>query len=480
MRSPLNRREFLILGGAAVVDYTVAQGRQRQGGSPIPRFQVSLPIPPVLRPARIDATADYYEITQREAQVEILPGLRTEVWGYDGMFPGPTIKARRGRRVVVGQTNRLSVPTVVHLHGGVTPPDSDGFPTDLIMPGQSKTYVYPNDQRAATLWYHDHAMHHTGRNLYMGLAGLYLIEDDQESNLPLPRGAYDIPLIIQDRRFGADGALAYEHGVGHRGANGDTILVNGVPWPRMEVAARQYRFRILNASNARAYRLALSSGQRLVQIATEGGLLPRPVPGRSLPLAMAERAEVVIDFSTYPVGTRVVLQNLNGKGAMGEIMRFEVVRRERDDAVVPERLSVVEPLPEQTAVRTREFVFDTRPRFGVPPMVWTINGKQFEPERPIARPSYGDVEVWRFRSPRDFGLGMLHPVHLHLVNFQILRRNGAPPLPCELGWKDTVAVDKGEEVRVIVKFDGHRGRYLLHCHNLEHEDHHMMARFDVN
>ena len=133
---------------------------------------------PFLRPVRTDATTDYYEITQREAQIEILSGRRAEVWGYEGMFPGPTIKVRLGRRAVVQQRNHLSVPAVVHLRGGVTPADSDGFPTDMIMPGQSKTYVYPNNQRAATLWYHDHAMHHTGHNLYMGLAGLYLIEDD--------------------------------------------------------------------------------------------------------------------------------------------------------------------------------------------------------------------------------------------------------------------------------------------------------------
>jgi len=165
MLSIFSRRKFLILAGASATDYTVARGRQRRPRSLVPHFHIPLPIPSVLRPVRTDDTTDYYEITQREAEIGILPGLRTQVWGYEGMFPGPTIKARRGRIVVVRQTNSLAVPTVVHLHGGVTPPDSDGFPTDVIMPGQSKTYVYPNDQRAATLWYHDHAMHHTGRNL---------------------------------------------------------------------------------------------------------------------------------------------------------------------------------------------------------------------------------------------------------------------------------------------------------------------------
>lgn len=478
MPSNFNRREFLVLGGAFVAGHAIARGQHPPQGSRVARFQLPLRIPPVLRPVRTDDTTDYYEISQREAEVEILHGLRTDVWGYEGIFPGPTIKARRGRKVVVKQTNRLAVSTVVHLHGGVTPSDSDGFPTDMIMPGESKAYVYPNNQRAATLWYHDHAMHHTGRNLYMGLAGLYLIEDDHEAN-SLPHGEYDIPLIIQDRRFDADGSLVYEHGNGYRGAKGNIVLVNGSPWPRMEVATRKYRFRFLNASNAKIYRLLLSSGQSFVQIATEGGLLPKPVPIRILSLAMAERAEVIIDFSVYPLGTSLVLQNLNGKGAIEEIMRLDVVRRESDDSVVPERLTVIEPLLEKAAVRTREFVFGTKPTFGLPPVVWTINGKRFEPDRPIAEPRYGDVEIWHLKSDKELGLGMLHPVHLHLVNFQILERNGGPPLPHERGWKDTVSVDKSENVRIIARFDGFKGRYLMHCHNLEHEDHHMMARFDV-
>lgn len=478
MPSNFNRREFLVLGGAFVAGHAIARGQHPPHGSHVARFQLPLRIPPVLRPVRTDDTTDYYEISQREAEVEILQGLRTDVWGYEGIFPGPTIKARRGRKVVVKQTNRLAVSTAVHLHGGVTPSDSDGFPTDMIMPGESKAYVYPNNQRAATLWYHDHAMHHTGRNLYMGLAGLYLIEDDHEAN-SLPHGEYDIPLIIQDRRFDADGSLVYEHGNGYRGAKGNIVLVNGSPWPRMEVATRKYRFRFLNASNAKIYRLLLSSGQSFVQIATEGGLVPKPVPIRILSLAMAERAEVIIDFPVYPLGTTLVLQNLNGKGAIEEIMRLDVVRRESDDSVVPERLTVIEPLLEKAAVRTREFVFGTKPTFGLPPVVWTINGKRFEPDRPIAQPNYGDVEIWHLKSDKELGLGMLHPVHLHLVNFQILERNGGPPLPHERGWKDTVSVDKSENVRIIARFDGFKGRYLLHCHNLEHEDHHMMARFDV-
>lgn len=480
----MSRREFLYLGGALAAGCAAPRTLKDHPDHSISRFQVSLPVPPVLAPVRADSTTDYYEIVQKRSEVEILSGYRTAIWGYEGIIPGPTIKAKRGRTVVVQYTNQLSVSTVVHLHGGITPADSDGFPTDLIHPLQSRTYTYPNDGRAATLWYHDHAMHHTGRNIYMGLAGFYLLEDDDEKRLGLPQGSYDIPLMIQDRLFGADGSFVYDtfHNLG---AKGGIILVNGAPWPRMEVANRKYRFRILNASNATPLRLALSTGKPLVVIGNDGGLLPEPIRCMSIPIAMAERVEVIIDFSEYPIGTRVVLQNQNKEQVSGEpsneIMLFEVNRKERDESVVPDRFGGFETLNPNAAVRTRQFTFSGRPSFGIPASaIWKINGKEFDPGRPIASPHYGDIEIWNIRNERFLGvLGMLHPVHIHLVNFLILERNGKAALPQETGWKDTVAVESGEEVKLAMRFEGYRGRYLIHCHNLEHEDHSMMARFDV-
>jgi spore coat protein A len=230
---------------------------------------------------------------------------------------------------------------------------------------------------------------------------------------------------------------------------------------------------------------ALSSGDPLILIATDSGLLPAPVMCRQIPLTMAERVEVIVDFSRHSVGTDIVLQNLNTRSATGsisnEIMQFHVGRVERDSRSIPPRLAENEPLDRSAAVRTRPFVFSARPSFGpLPSPSWRINGQRFEPETPIASPRYGDVEIWRFTNKRFLGaLGIVHPVHIHLVAFKVLERNGGPPLPHETGWKDTVAVDRDEDVSVIAKFDGYRGRYLLHCHNLEHEDHAMMARFDV-
>jgi spore coat protein A len=390
-------------------------------------------------------------------------------------MPGPTIRARQGRKTVVQHLNKLPVPTVVHLHGGCTPPDSDGFPTDLVMPGKSRSYVYPNQRPGATLWYHDHSMDSTGHNLFMGLAGLYIVEDPIEKNFPLPRDGYDVPLILQDRLFDQDGALHFVPDFLH-GAYSDTLLVNGAPWPHFEVAARKYRLRILNASNARSFRLALSSGRPFTQIATDGGLLPFPISIKEIPLAMAERVEVIVDFSGHSIGSQIFLNDLDRHQA---ILRFDVLRHERDDTVVPRQLREAAPLSKDLAVRTRTLVL-TRAPSQKSEGRWAINGSEFEAERPIAEPHFGDVEIWRIANHTFLqGVSVLHPVHLHLVDFRILERNGKPAFPHESGWKDTVALESGDEVKIIMRFDGYRGRYLLHCHNLEHEDRGMMARFDV-
>jgi FtsP/CotA-like multicopper oxidase with cupredoxin domain len=448
------------------------------------RFELPFRTPPVLAPVSTDATTDYYEVTQMKNRVELLPGLRTEVWGYNGLFPGPTIRARSGRRAVVRQTNALPEPVSVHLHGGVQRPESDGYPTDAIPPGGTKEYDYANARRGATLFYHDHAMDLTGPHVYMGLSGMYVLEDEVEGRLPLPTGDFDVPLIIQDRSFRPDGSFAFRP---HDPSNvfaefGTTILVNGVPWPRFPVAARRYRFRILNASASSSYGLALSNGQPLIQIATDGGLLDRPVPLSALTLASAERADVVVDFGALPPGTTVDLLNTLGGGDQDRIMRFEVTRPASDDSQVPDTLAPLERLSEAQAEGTRDFVFAPTPQPRFPPFRWTINGRLFDPAEVAARVPLERVEIWRFDN-RTLGLGPAarqeHPVHVHLVNFLVLDRDGKPPQAYERGWKDTVLVGIDETVRVIARFGPFRGKYVLHCHNLAHEDHAMMANFVV-
>ena len=433
-------------------------------------FHVPLRIPRVLKPVLSTGARDYYETTMRPARVEILPGKKTGIWGFDGRFPGPTLKVQRGREVVVRRKNALNVPTSTHLHGGRVPPRSDGQPHDLVFPGEQKDYVYPNEQEAATLWYHDHTHHHTSRNNYMGLAGLYIIEDEAEGDLNLPKDEYDIPLVLHDRSFKADGSFRFKDK--RNRVLGDVFLVNGRPTPYLEVANRKYRFRILNASHTRGYKLALDSGAPLIQIASDGGLLTAPAPATNVELWPAERAEVVIDFSTYPVGTSIVLQHQGDPAdpeSVRPLMRFDVTREESDPSSLPLMLRPIERITTGTVERTFRLSFDLDHRR------WEINGKPFNSTRVDAEPKLGDTEIWTFENLSS----TTHPMHLHLVQFQILSRGNGMLTAGEMGWKDTVRVDPSSSVRIGMKFEGFTGRYVFHCHNLAHEDHSMMAQMRV-
>lgn len=453
--------------GAALVLPRGGSSAEAAGG--VPLFAVPLAIPPVLEPVRSEGGRDYYEITMRAARASILPGKSTPIWGYNGRFPGPTIKARAGREVVVRQINRLRIPTTIHLHGAHVRPRSDGYPLDTIAPGDHKDYFYPNDQLGATLWYHDHTHHHTSRNVYKGLAGFYLIYDDAEDELDLPKGRYDIPLALQDRSFKRDGSFDFKDNVD--GVRGDTFLVNGRPTPYLKVANRKYRFRILNGSNTRDYTLALDSGMPLTQIASDGGLLSAPYTTQSIPLWPAERVEIVVDFSAYPVGSSVVLIDKGGDlPTQGRpIMRFDIDREEADPSSLPPILRPVERMA--AGPSTREFRLTFDPHSGL----WLINGRPFNRNRFIAKPRRGETEIWEFNNASR----LTHPIHIHLVQFQILDRNDRPPLPGEAGWKDTVPVHTGDRVRVAMRFRQYTGAYVFHCHNLAHECHSMMAQMKV-
>jgi spore coat protein A, manganese oxidase len=307
----------------------------------------------------------------------------------------------------------------------------------------------------------------------------------------LPKGEKDVPLMICDRSFSEGGSFLYpsldpslkgQAGVSREymiGVLGDTILVNGVPWPHMEVSNTKYRFRVLNASNARRYELALdpepSEGISFMQVGRDGGLLAAPFSHRTIPIAQAERFDVIVDFSLYPVGTKVTLKNRLGDGRTADITQFCVMRKEKEVSAVPKRLSDMsdfESLDESSARLTRRFVF-AREIAHDGRQVRTINGKAFDPTRMDARSRLGSVEIWELTS------GPSHPVHLHLVHFKVLSRNGKKPLPTDSGWKDTVDLTAGERARVLARFGGYRGRYVFHCHNLEHEDMMMMANFEV-
>jgi spore coat protein A len=463
--------------------------------------------------------ADYYEITAARAITSgILPGYQTEIWGYNGQMPGPTFGARLGRPVVLRVHNTIGNRMVVHHHGGHNPPDSDGYPNQYILPGTpqrppSRTYVYPNSStRGASLWYHDHVDagvtgdEGTGHNVYFGLAGFYLLHDEWEAAnrdiVRLPSGACDVPLVFQDRLFNSDGTFYYPP-FETDGVIGDTFLVNGKVQPRLAVDRRCYRLRLLNGCNARVIQLFLSTGEPLRAIASDDGLLPAAVTTQSIRLTPGERTEVVVDFSRYSPGTKVYLRNClvqtNGRKPDGlaplksgvDFLRFDVSDNPvpNDDTFIPADSHPLRPLTADEAGSEADAVHTRDIRFERGRGIWLINGNVFEPGRIDFAPAsrLGSTEIWRFADPSG---GWIHPAHFHLEPFRILDRNGTPPGPLEAGLKDVVAIEN-ETVRVLIKFraqpasflaaGGHDnvGYYAAHCHNLEHEDMHMMTTYGV-
>jgi FtsP/CotA-like multicopper oxidase with cupredoxin domain len=465
-------------------------------------FTMNWKTPPVAPRATVNGV-DYFTLTQQQTKVNILPDRQTTIWGYNGVTPGPTIHVDQHRPAVVRQICALperhpelgyNVWTSTHLHGSCSLPQYDGYASDITPPGSFKDYQYPNIQDGRTLWYHDHGVHITANNAYMGLAAQYIMHDQLEQTLPIPKGNYDLPFILKDAMFQENGDLVIDDN-NENGIYGDVVLVNGVPWPRMEVEPRKYRFRVLNASVSRSYDLSLDTGEPLTVIATDGGLMPAPQPCAHVKIGMAERYEIVIDFSKYQPGQKVTMRNASPKNNIDYdttdvVCQFVVGSMVHDNRhnEVPQDLNPnmrVMGLTEAEAVRDPQD--PSRPlerniRFERKNSHWTVNGQTWEDvvnsdyELTVANPGFGDVEIWELENP---GGGWFHPVHIHLVDFKVLDRNGKPPEDYEKGPKDVVYVGESEKVRVIMRFENQRGKYMMHCHNLVHEDHDMMVQFEV-
>ncbi len=511
-------------------------------------FADPLPIPAPAQPTSgaIGGVATY-DMSMREVQQTLHSELPpTTVWGFgDGpsgaSYPGPTLESTTGHPITVNWINDLrdtsqpgsplrtthhlpvdtcphgaanAAKTVVHLHGGHVPADVDGHPDATFLPGSQVTYVYPNNQDAATLWFHDHALGITRLNVYMGLAGLYLVRDPFESGLGLPSGEYEIPLVIQDRSFNVDGSLAYP-AFWQDMFLGETMLVNGRVWPRHAVKQGKYRLRLLNGCNSRTLTLAFCPGTNASPcpspvpfqlLGQEGGLLPAPVPLTEITLGNGERADVVVDFAGYPAASSVYLVNsapapfpgTPGVGVLPDVMRFDVQGEAGFTGAVPGALRPMEVLNEADATefRTLELVKGPDPH-ACSPFTWEVvstdglNGPVLGSRwvDVTERPTLGDTEVWSFINRS----GMTHPMHMHLVFFQVLDREAfsvvgdqivpsgvkVPPPPQEQGWKDTVQVGPNEIVRIIARFEDYPGLFPYHCHVLEHEDHEMMRQMEV-
>jgi spore coat protein A len=486
----------------------------------------ALPLPAVAQPTSgVPGGAAHYDIVMREVFQQLHSQLPpTRVWGYGGTYPGPTIEARRGLPVTVTWTNDIRVfetqqlrtthvlpvhtcmhgpdmwgltpMTVVHLHGGLVAPESDGYPEAVFAPGQSSPlYRYPNSQQAATIWYHDHALGITRLNVMMGLAGFYLIRDDIEDALNIPRGEYEIAMAIQDRSFNADGSLKYPTMMMDQ-FFGDTLVVNGKVWPYLNVKQGKYRFRIVNGSTSRAYRLSLSNGAPFWQIGSDNGLLPAPVPMTQLLITPGERADIVVDFAPYAPGTEIILTNdapapfpgTAGVGVIPNVMKFIVQGQPGDTDPLPSTLATLSPISPALSVkqRTQELrvIADTQCANN-PHGMWTIDGLMWDDI--TQRPRLNATEVWAWKNRS----AITHPMHMHLVSVQVLDRQefntvtGEPfgpmyaPAANETGWKDTVQAPPGFITRVITRFEGFQGLYPYHCHIIDHEDHEMMRQFLV-
>jgi FtsP/CotA-like multicopper oxidase with cupredoxin domain len=485
--------------------------RARRGARGVP-FRARLPIPAELRDSRL-------EIPIREAEAQILPGPKTRLWTYGGTFPGPTIRRPAGERTEVTFHHRLPAGAgelSVHLHGGHNRTQFDGQPGGLtashpksfyceipfglspqesgnellIEPGTRKTYVYDlieggRPERAATQWYHDHRLDRTSRHVWHGLAGMFIVEDDFERSLSLPAGDRDIPLMIADRSFDRHNQLA-DPFTGLRppadGVAGGRVLVNGAYMPHHEVRPQRYRLRLLNLSGFRSYNLQLSNGAPLVQIGADSGLMPRPVRRREILLGPAERAEVVVDFAGSG-GESVELRSgprhggREGAGSTpyaGALMQFRVASgRAPDRTRVPRSLR---PLPGWTRHvshkpdRTWKISIG-----GAFKTTWLVNGRTFNPARADAFPVIDTTETWEVVNRT----GVAHMMHLHHTDWYLLARNGKPPPPWEDCLKETFLLYPGERILLAGHFADYTGKFVLHCHMLDHEDHGLMSQFEV-
>ncbi|WP_263418559.1 multicopper oxidase family protein [Terriglobus albidus] len=551
-----HRREFLKLWAASMPGLFLeheAHGQKKEPSSPkvgyrkpatIERYIDPLPRLSQLSPYGHRKGKDLYRIRMVEFTRPLhsqLPPAR--LWGYEGQYPGPLIEARRNRPIEVQWENRLpmrhilpidphihgamppapEVRTVPHLHGANVPSSSDGLPEKWFTPGHSVHYDYPNQQRAATLWYHDHAIGITRLNVYAGLSSFYLLRDDEELNMHLPSGEYEIPLVLQDRTLDEDGQLLYAptlddavplpKGVWGPMFFGELPVVNGAIYPYVEVRPQLYRIRLLNSCNSRVLNLYLNLAKRPTdipqlirfhQIGSDGGLMPQPVALEKLELAPGERADLIVDFSSL-AGKTVTLSNdapapYPGWNVMNatwpillEFMQFRVTlpAGPARSFSLPENVTFTK-LNEGEAIKTRDFILTEEMDAQGRSIGLHINGKGYHD--PVTETvTLGTLEKWRFINTSDDA----HPMHVHLVQFQILHRQGfdlgayrmngkiepvgspRPPRANEQGWKDTATVNPGDILTILARFEGYTGKYVFHCHMLEHEDNDMMRPFVV-
>jgi FtsP/CotA-like multicopper oxidase with cupredoxin domain len=459
--------------------------------------------------------ANDFELVAESTQKTLAGDAPSDIYTLNGALPSPTIRIKRGQSLNINFQNRITQESILHWHGLIVPPAMDGHPKDAVQPGQNYNYRFNVDQRAGTYWYHPHPDQLTGPQVYRGLGGFFIVEDDEEQALGLPSGDRELPLIVQDKQFNSSGQLTYNIGRMDRmmGFFGNTLLVNGRPAPYHKVSTNWHRLRLLNGSNARILDFSFSDGHAFHVIGGDGGLLEQPHEISSVMLAPGERADLLVDFSRYEKGQKVRMQaeaqnggggmmdmmdgNRNGgmmngrqsrrgmQGMMGDrdrrgstsggeadILEFRIAKEKQEEFELPGRLAKRSYPDASAADRSRRINLTMEMMQGP-----AINGKFFEMMRVDQKVPQGALEVWEFTN--NTMMPMPHPMHIHATQFNVLERSGGELSPHERGWKDTVLVGAGETVRVLTKFDAPKGLYVFHCHNLEHEDNGMMANFEI-
>ncbi|MFD4420157.1 multicopper oxidase family protein [Agromyces sp. NPDC058484] len=486
MRRPRATAGALAAVAAGVIVAAAFAGCGLVGPSPVSTvgkvdFETPLAIPPL---AESTVDADGTRVFMLDAQAgttEFTPGVPSATWGFNGSYLGPTLVATRGERVRVDVANSLDVPTTVHWHGMHLPAEMDGGPHQMVDPDATWSPEWRIDQPAATLWYHPHPHGETESHVQRGLAGMFLLKDDAEAALPLPReyGVDDIPVIVQDTGFSAEGVREGSQR-GFAGGLGDELLVNGTRGPYLEVGDELVRLRLLNASTARTYAFTWSDGRPVELIATDGGLLEASVELDRIILSPGERAEVLVRVTP---GERLVLRSemtadaagmidsiaaMNGGTDSFDVLEMRAADRLDPSPAVPDRLAEVPPVEESQVVTSRTFHLDG----------FNINGHQMKMGRIDETVTVDTTERWTVTNTTQ----MPHSFHVHDVQFRIASIDGAPPPPELAGWKDTIFAAPETEFELILRFEDYADPdtpYMYHCHLLWHEDQGMMGQFAV-
>jgi FtsP/CotA-like multicopper oxidase with cupredoxin domain len=511
MSTSLNRRQMLLMAGAGIAGTALSLPDWARGAS-----SPALPIP-----ALIDAReGETVTLALRRGRHRFGAGPAVPSAGISASYLGPVVRVRSGDTIPFRVENRLGEETTLHWHGLLIPSHLDGGPHNTIAPGATWTPEIKVQQPPATTWFHPHPHGNTARQVYAGLAGMMIVHDggDRDRGLPATYGVDDLPLVLQDKRFGRNGEIAYEPDMMDlmHGFQGDTLLVNGAIGPVADVPAGFVRLRLLNAANARNFDLRFGDRRPLFVIAGDAGFLSEPVEVRNLVIAPAERYEVLVDFSDGRPADLVTAPDLHRMGpgmmmpmgrARGATRGTELLMRFRPDPAVnatvtrpPRTLATLAPPDIASAVAWRTFTLD--PMMGMMGMMnmggmrgrsargrtasaghdhdavadmMGINGRPYAMNRIDVTARLGTAEIWDISST-----AMAHPFHVHGASFRILSNNGRSPAPHQAGWKDVVLIE--DQAEILVRFDhpaAPRMPFMYHCHILEHEDHGMMGQFAV-